>query len=113
MSGPDDLSDTLGPGDTTDTGRRTYTVYHEWDAADPLHLTVVSSVAAATNTDPASLPPLYDSVDPDGLEQLLQPTTTHERRGLTISFRFADCAVHVTGTGEVTVRPSETATAED
>lgn len=59
---------------------------------------VVAGVAAAVDTDPVELPPLYDAVDADALGRLAGA-------GATVRFRHAGCEVRVTDDA-VVVRPA-------
>lgn len=71
---------------------------------------VVEAVAAATGYDPYDVPPLYEVVDPDALDDLFSPK--HDgtpRRAGRVTFPLAGCNVTVTGHGEVVVRQREAA----
>lgn len=110
MEGHDELSGGAIPDDAADAYTDgTYTFHHDWTGTIPLHYSVVSGVGAVTNTEPHALPALYDVIDPDCLDQLFLSATEAQRSDLAISFRFADCAVRVDGTGEVTIRPADRA----
>lgn len=85
----------------------THTIFHDWTGDAPLHYSVVAGVAAVTNTEPEALPALYEVIDPDCLDQLFESASRDQGPALAVSFSFAGCAVRVTGSGEVTVRPSE------
>ena len=56
---------------------------------------VIQAVATTTGTDPLELPPLYETVDPDALDALVEDMTTG-----TISFTYTgrDILVHSDGT---------------
>lgn len=73
--------------------------------------TVVMAVADATDTSPFELPPLYDSIDPDALDELFQSSGDgRSRSGIHVTFTMAGCTVTVAD-GAVTVTvDSETAT---
>ena len=113
MTDPDDQPP--GP-DSSDAGRASggvHSVRHDLSTSDPLHLTIVSSVAAVTNTEPESLPPLYDAVDPDSLERLLRSVPDENRSNVSIAFPFAGLHVEVAGNGEVTLDTGSNAVADD
>jgi len=57
---------------------------------------VIRTVAEATDTDPAALPPLYESVDPDALNELVESMSDGE-----VSFEHADCEITVDSDGGV------------
>ena len=58
----------------------------------PLSLAVPELIAQCTDVDPIALPPMYDCVDVDGLERII-----NERAGcdVTVSFRYAGHAVEI------------------
>lgn len=59
---------------------------------------VVESVADETGTDPLSLPPLAETLDPDALNALIDGLADG-----TVSFRYAGCDVTVESDGTVGV----------
>lgn len=69
---------------------------------------VVSAVAEAKKSDPLSLDPLYDAVDPDALDALFESDRVapgdSQRR---VSFTYCGCEVTVTSTSDVHVSSSE------
>lgn len=70
---------------------------------------VVESVAEANGADPCSLDDrLYDHVDPDALDRLLD-TGCQEQGAVDVhvSFRMAGCEVTVDNTGTVVVTRTE------
>lgn len=113
MTGPDDEPGSSGSSDATSASGNTHTVQHDWDTADPLHLTVISGVAAVTNTQPEALPPLYDAVDPDSLERLIRSVPGSSRSDVSVAFPFAGWNVEVEGTGKVSFYPTDDATPND
>lgn len=65
---------------------------------------VVTAVASALDTSPLDLtPPLYERVDPEALDSLVQsgPADLHVR------FRYNGCTVAVDGRGRVDVSPAD------
>jgi len=58
---------------------------------------VVEAVAAATDTSPLDLPPLYDTMDPDALVRLVASGDDE----FHIMFDFAGAKVVIAGTGEI------------
>ena len=86
-----------------DTTRADY----DWSSTSP-STAVIDTVATAVDTDPINMQPLYESVDPDALDTLIQSNGAATERGtVTVSFVFAGRQVTVHSTGEVVVRPSE------
>lgn len=66
---------------------------------------VADALAAATGTDPTRLePPLYDVVDPDALDALVEGAT-----GVRVSFDYDGHHVVVHGDGAVTVDGNDVA----
>lgn len=74
------------------------TTLHE-DAARSVTERILTSVADREGTDVLSMAPLYETVDPDALEQLVASGGVAE-----ISFTYLDYDVSVGGDGEVRVR---------
>lgn len=66
---------------------------------------VIQTVAETTSTDPLELPPLYDTIDPDALDSLVEDMTTG-----TISFNYTglDITVHSDGTVIINDPPADT-----
>ncbi|MFC7096843.1 HalOD1 output domain-containing protein [Halobaculum marinum] len=65
---------------------------------DTVSIRVVECVAEATGREPTDLPPLYDVVDPDALDDLF---TAGGDGNCTVSFRFEGTLVEVRGEGDV------------
>ncbi|MFC6719084.1 HalOD1 output domain-containing protein [Natrialbaceae archaeon GCM10025810] len=63
--------------------------------------TVVSAVAEAANVDMLELPPLYESIDPEALNDLF--TARGDTAVEQVTFEYAGYHVSVQGNGEVTV----------
>lgn len=61
---------------------------------------IVSSTAQHTGTDPLALPPLYESVDADALERLLNTTSKSD---VTVTFTYAGARLEVRNDGDVRV----------
>ncbi|WP_424016390.1 HalOD1 output domain-containing protein [Halorientalis pallida] len=66
---------------------------------------VIDSVATVTGSDPATISPLFEVVDPDALDRLFDTERDGgERDGpLTVSFRYEGCAVTVHADGRIVV----------
>lgn len=81
---------------------------YEWSSTSP-STAVIETVAIAVNREPTTVEPLYESVDPDALDALVQSNSSLSENSdtVTVSFTFADQQVTVHGTGEVIVRPAE------
>jgi hypothetical protein len=72
---------------------------------EPLAETVVWTVADARDVDPMDITePLYETIDPDALEQLFDGDTPGQSEH-RIEFTLAGCDVTVYGDRRVVVRP--------
>jgi|GEM_PF-1186419 len=69
--------------------------------ADTLTETIVLELSDVTGIDPLDLPPLYDAVDVDALQQLFDRGNDVE-----VEFAVAGCEVTVCGRDDVTVTPT-------
>ena len=77
-------------------------------AADsqPISQTVVLAVAEATGDDAMELPPLYDTIDPDALNELFDSSTGGAiTRSGRVEFTYASCDVTVHADERVAVSP--------
>ncbi|SEH16526.1 hypothetical protein SAMN04487967_2684 [Natronorubrum sediminis] len=70
-------------------------------SVDDTSLAVVTAVGVASQTDPTQLPPLYDAVDPTGLDTIFTETQADTQ----VTFRYSDFDVTVSSTGVVTCTP--------
>jgi hypothetical protein len=69
---------------------------------------VVEAVSATENSPPTSLPPLYNTVDPDALDMIFKETEndTSDRIGY-ISFQYSDSVVTIGKNGYLSVHKSQ------
>lgn len=80
---------------------------HDWSEVPP-STAVIQTVAIASDREPASLEPLYKTVDPDALDALLGSSEIYSTDGdTTVSFVFAGHDVLVEKDGTVVVGPVE------
>lgn len=56
---------------------------------------IVQTVAESMNRDVSTLPPLYDQIDPDALDQLFDRVGTSE---VAVEFRYAGCDITISAT---------------
>lgn len=56
---------------------------------------VVYAVATLTETSPLDLTPLYDAIDPDHLDGLIERWTTDTGDKQSLSFRYNGCTVTI------------------
>jgi len=91
-------------GDEHDGEDETIRAQYEWASTAP-STAVIETVAIALDREPTTIEPLYESIDPDALDALLQPNgspaTTND---VTVSFVVADRQVTVHSRGDVVVR---------
>jgi hypothetical protein len=71
------------------------------DRPDAVSHAVIDAVAAAQNVDPLSLPPLYDAVDPEALDALIDGSAAADTAVDCVRFELASCEVVVRGDGTV------------
>ena len=97
-------------GVTFDPKTDTYCLHYDRRSDESVSAAVVRGVAAVTNTSPTELEPLFETLDPDALDQLYRSTADGSGRGDSwVSFSYNDCAVTVDSTGEITIEPDEEA----
>lgn len=74
-------------------------------ATESISETVVYAIAEATATDPTDLPPLYDVIDLQALDQLFRDRSVNTGMSARVTFSVEDCEVTVHADGEVVVSP--------
>ncbi|WP_049986213.1 HalOD1 output domain-containing protein [Halobellus rufus] len=83
-----------------DSGTSVYTR----DPDESPSTSVIRAVSEHTDTDEAALPPLYDAIDTDAIDDLLGDSSGSRRSGhVCITFRFAGCDVAVYADGRTLV----------
>jgi hypothetical protein len=66
---------------------------------------VVSAISTVTGVDPLELPHIYDSIDPDALDAIMEsPVVVGHHDTVDVRFRYADHDVSVRTDGTITVR---------
>lgn len=76
------------------------------DTADrSLTLAVIEAVAAASDTPPENLPPLYDVIDTEALERSFTPKHDGTARSGCVRFEYYDHVVRIRDGQSVTVHP--------
>lgn len=84
-----------------DMASRAYTSKFACQDGKPLSICVVEAVAEASETDPRDLRPLYETLDPDSLNQLFE--SPPDSRTGRITFIFEGCRVTVDTEGLIAV----------
>ena len=76
------------------------------DQSERMVSTIVSGVVACTDRGVTDLPPLYNVVDPEALEQVFTSPPGSRRRSNDerIVFTYAGCEIVIDGGDELTVR---------
>ncbi|ELY58956.1 HalOD1 output domain-containing protein [Natronolimnohabitans innermongolicus] len=69
----------------------------------PTSLAVVERVADLEGTDPLSLPPLYDAIDPEALDSISQSTAGGTQTGAAVRFTYCGYDVRVGDDGAIDV----------
>jgi len=83
-----------------------YCGQHDWEGEQNLSMAVVEAVASVADEEVVDLPPLYEFIDTDALDNLFTPRLKYGRPDGTISFEFAGYLVTVRSTGELLVYES-------
>lgn len=71
----------------------------------PFSQRVIDQVAANEGVDPLALPPLYETLDPEVLDALIESHSDRTDGGLSVNFTYQNYSVHVRGDGSVDVEP--------
>jgi len=87
---------------TADAAAGTIHTQYDWTETNP-SIAVIETVAVAVDREPTELELLYDFIDPDAFDILVQ---TSGSEAVTVSFHYASQQVTVHGTGDVIVRPT-------
>jgi hypothetical protein len=78
-----------------------------WDQSSPPSVTIVETIAEATERDPTALPLLNQTVDPDALDTLLTRGMQREEH-VYVSFAYDGAQVSVGSDGDLSIRTDET-----
>lgn len=96
------MPDNDAPSDTTNYRTSGPEVSRQFDFAETApSQAVVRAVSAVTDTEPTSLQPLYESVDPEAVDRLLRSGDA----GMELTVRYLDYHVTLGGDGRVAVYP--------
>jgi len=63
-------------------------VFDSTDSGQPVSTAILEAVAEKTTADPNTLPPLYERVEIDAIEELFQPTPEGNGRTGSIEFPY-------------------------
>lgn len=93
---------------TFDPETSTYRLHHDWRDDESIPTAVIMGVAAITNTPPTDLDPMFETLDPDALDQLFHPSARGSSRDAGwVSFHLNGCAVRIYATEEIEITPDE------
>lgn len=92
-----------------DPKTESYYAQYDVDNSETLVTTVVRSVAAITGKNPVELDPLYATVDPDALEQVLDESRSDssKQESVSVIFDFASCEITISCDGTVRIEPPD------
>lgn len=79
------------------------TVRYEWDESEQPSMAVIEAVAAATGSEPETLPPLHGVIDSDALDGLMGSGTADDAVPVRLSFTYAGTEVTVSSDGKLVV----------
>ncbi len=75
------------------------------DSEGELVVTIVEHVADITDQDATAMPPLYDSVNPGALTDLMSSSVSSDLP-IEVSFWYQNCQITVSNSGTLTVETS-------
>lgn len=70
----------------------------------PTSTAVVEAVSETAGADPTALPPLYEVIDPDALDRLLDPSSRTRHPSTTVEFVYYGYVVTITSINGVSIR---------
>ena len=88
-----------------DADNEIYHVSNDSGSTLPLTVTIIQAIATLTETDPHTLEPLANYIDPDHLEGLFNPDHPVRSQSPTVSFTYAGCHITVESPIEMTITP--------
>ena len=94
-----DATEAAGDGESSERLRAT------WDGTGSASTAVVEADATANGRDPLEMPPLYDALDAESLDDLMAADGTGVRRNVSVSFSYDGAFVLVDSGGTIEVAP--------
>ncbi|SIR94045.1 HalOD1 output domain-containing protein [Natronorubrum thiooxidans] len=83
----------------------TGTFHARFDAdSKTIVVTIVEAVGTVTNCDPLTMPPLFETIDPEALADLMISTRD---TSIEVTFSYEGCRVTVSSHGTIVVEPHE------
>lgn len=84
---------------------------YELGQDEPVSFAIVEAVSSAERCPPGSLPPLYETLDPDALDTLFASEDERTERGPSlVTFAYSDSIVTVEDHDTITVEPQSEST---
>lgn len=87
----------------SETGR--YSICHDWKLDSSISTSVIEAVATVSGRESTEIDPLYETIDPEGLDQLV--TSLREAGEGTVTFDFAGLIVTVESDGQMEFRAAD------
>lgn len=94
------------PDDAPESRTETHHVHYDPESPVGLSELLVMSVADIADEDPLELEPLYETIDPDTLDDFVESGGTAELDG-HVSFAFEGYDVTVHASGLLEIRPAD------
>jgi len=76
------------------------------DPDDPVSMQIVQRIATATGKEVTRLPPLYQRIDPDALDAVVNSVDAGPSP-LSIRFTYAGHQITITGSGSVSIESEQ------
>ncbi|NUB90276.1 hypothetical protein HTZ84_16605 [Haloterrigena sp. SYSU A558-1] len=95
------MPSTDGPTDTSDADEPTYTTTFDPDVGERASEAVITAVAALTGNRPVDLEPLYEAIDPDALDSLVDHARRADAGAHELWFPYAGYEIGVRSDGRI------------
>lgn len=76
---------------------------HDWDKPNSLAESVVSVISELEDVDHDELPPLYESVDMEAVEEVMLTAQGEPRENTTVEFSYGDYNIRIHSQGLVII----------
>jgi hypothetical protein len=82
-----------------------YRTNYNWSSPGSLSTAVLDAVSEAADCEGLDLPPLYEQIDPAGLEKLFAPIPGSERCTGSVTFPLGEYHITIAADGEIVIYP--------
>lgn len=82
-----------------------YRTNYNWSSRGSLSTAVLDAVSEAADSEAIDLPPLYEQIDPKGLENLFAPIPGSERCTGSVTFPLGEYHITIAADGEIVIYP--------